>query len=105
MSDPGRPIRDYDYDDYDPVLDDEQEDETGPQVIWTLDLDDAELLWDFLHRHRPGGYQHVHDGLLEAINQARGTTLFGRFLASVDGEQYPDIDRGFISPPRPGPER
>jgi hypothetical protein len=53
-------------------LDDLDEDEaTGPQVVWTLDLDDAEELWHYLHHHRPGGYQHVHDGLWEAISLAR----------------------------------
>lgn len=40
-------------------------------VTWTLELEDAEELWEFLHRHRPGGYQLVHDGLREAIAAAR----------------------------------
>jgi hypothetical protein len=46
-------------------------DEVQPQVTWVLDLDDAEELWEFLHHSRPGGYQHVHDELLEAIEAAR----------------------------------
>jgi hypothetical protein len=41
------------------------------QVVWSLDLQDAEELWDFLHHNRPGGYQHVNDELAEAIAQAR----------------------------------
>jgi len=41
------------------------------QVVWSLDLKDAEELWEYLYYNRPGGYQHVHDGLIEAIAQAR----------------------------------
>lgn len=41
------------------------------KVKWKLDLDDADELWEYLHHNRPGGYQHVHDSLLEAIRKAR----------------------------------
>jgi hypothetical protein len=39
-------------------------------ITWTLDLEDAKELWKYLHHNRPGGYQHVHDALREAIGRA-----------------------------------
>ena len=41
------------------------------KVQWELDLEDAEELWNYLHYNRPGGYQHVHDSLADAIAKAR----------------------------------
>jgi hypothetical protein len=45
--------------------------EESPVIVtWNLEIDDARELWDYLHHNRPGGYQHVHDQLLEAIREA-----------------------------------
>jgi hypothetical protein len=53
------------------ILPEPEPEDQQPQVTWTLDLDDAEELWEFLHHHRPGGYQHVSDGLREAISETK----------------------------------
>lgn len=47
-----------------------EDQEEKPQVVWTLDIDEARALYDYLHHNRPGGHQFVHDSLLEAISEA-----------------------------------
>lgn len=92
-----RDVRDFDFDDQTstPGTEPGEEEQATAQVVWTLDLDDAEELHHFLHHHRPGGYGHVHDGLADAIGRARREDLFGRFLIAQPDIDLPDIDRGY----------
>ena len=60
-------------------------------VTWSLDLEDAEALWEYLHHNRPGGYQHVHDGLREAIARTRALR---DDIPTLDAMRADEIEKG-----------